>query len=241
MLTFKNSKILVIATLASTLAVSCSQINDTTQHQVLSESNNYDSNTPLPITHFPTTLPDDCLDGNAKLYDECGDQVDILNSAIAQAQKESKNVLIVYGGEWCIWCHVIDNYFKGQFRTFDYEWRYADGDIQTWAMREKVTPKDISDAKALNKYVANNFVVAHIDGSYANGDEAIATTGYDISQLYYAPIVLVLDNKGKYAGTMPSSDAIEGFEIRESGGEEFRGYNREILLEQLKLLKAKAS
>ncbi len=195
----------------------------------------------LPITHFPASLPKDCNDGAAKLYDECADQVGILKNAISAARTEDKKVLIVYGGEWCIWCHVLDNYFKGKFRTFDYEWRDDYGDIQTWAMREQVSLNEIKDAKLLNKYVANNFVITHIDNSYANGNEAIEMTGFDPANIYYYPFIVVLDSKGKYAGNMESTSAIKGFEVRESGGEEFRGYDRHILLDQLKKLKTDAS
>lgn len=195
----------------------------------------------LPITHFPASLPKDCNDGAAKLYDECANQVDILKSAISAANDENKKVLIVYGGEWCIWCHVLDNYFHGKFRSFDYQWRYSDGDIQKWLMRERVSPADIEDARALNEYVANNFVVAHIENVYANGNEAVALTGFDPENIYYYPFIVALNSKGKYASNMVSTDAIKGFEVRESGGEEFRGYDRRILITQLKKLKADAS
>jgi len=124
----------------------------------------------LPITHFPNTLSKDCNDGAAKLYDECADQVTILKDALRTARAENKKVLIVYGGEWCIWCHVLDNYFHGKFRSFDYEWRQDDGDIQRWSMRERIAPTDVKEARALNRYVANNFVIAHIENVYANGD-----------------------------------------------------------------------
>lgn len=195
----------------------------------------------LPITHFPIVLPKDCNDGAAKLYDECSDQVSILKDAISAARTENKKVLIVFGGEWCIWCHVLDNYFHGKFRSFDYQWRYSDGDIQEWSMREKVSPADIEDARVLNEYVANNFVVAHIENVYANGNEAVALTGFDPENIYYYPFIVALNSNGKYASNMVSTDAIKGFEVRKSGGEEFRGYDRRILLNQLKKLKAEAS
>ena len=194
----------------------------------------------LSISSYPEVISKDCNDGNAKLYNECADQTVILTQAIAAAEQQDKNVLIIYGGEWCIWCHVLDRYFKGQFRTFDYQWRDSTGDMSQWLMREEIGTNDIVNAVRLNHFVANNFVIAHIDGSYANGDEAIAMTGLDPDSIYYYPYVIALDKNGKYAGNMPSTDAIEDFEIRESGGEEFRGYNRKILLEQVTKLKAQA-
>lgn len=194
----------------------------------------------LGISGYPEVISEDCGDGKAKLFDECGDQTEILNQAIASAKYQDKNVLVTYGGEWCIWCHVLDRYFQGQFRTFDYQWRDSEGDVSEWLMHEDITTKDIQDAIALNNFVANNFVVAHIDNSYANGSEAIAMTGLDPDAVFYYPYIIVLDNQGKYAGTMAASSAIEGLEVRESGGQEFRGYKRDLLLEQLKTLKNKA-
>ncbi|WP_434353588.1 hypothetical protein VH441_00735 [Psychrobacter sp. HD31] len=189
------------------------------------------------ISHQPEVIDKSCRDGNAKLYDECNNQIQILQKAVQQASNENKNVIVVYGGEWCIWCHVLDKYFHGQFRTFDYKWRDSSGDIFEWLMNETVTQTEIDDAIALNQFVADNFVVAHIESEYTNGRDAIDSTGFDSSNIYYYPYIFVLNEQGQYVSSMPSTDAIENFEIRESGGEEYRGYNRKILLEQLKKLK----
>jgi thioredoxin-related protein len=35
-----------------------------------------------------------------------------VKSAIAQAQKTGKRVLLEIGGEWCSWCHILDKYFE---------------------------------------------------------------------------------------------------------------------------------
>lgn len=241
-----KSRFITLLTLSalSPLIVSCMTLEKPIEYNnidVLAAKDPQTTSQALPITHFPASLPEDCNDGAAKLYDECADQVSILKDAISAARTENKKVLIVYGGEWCIWCHVLDNYFKGKFRAFDYEWRDDDGDIQTWAMREQISRNEIKEAKLLNKYVANNFVIAHIDNSYANGNEAIEMTGFDPANIYYYPFIVVVDSKGKYAGSMESTSAIKGFEVRESGGEEFRGYDRRILLDQLKKLKTDAS
>ncbi|WP_199507585.1 MULTISPECIES: hypothetical protein [unclassified Psychrobacter] len=104
-------------------------------------------------------------------------------------------------------------------------------------MRERISPTDVKEAHALNRYVANNFVIAHIENVYANGDEAVALMGFDPDDIDYYPFIVALDREGKYVGNMVSPDAIRGFEIRSSGGEEFRGYDRGILLNQLKNLR----
>ncbi|MDO4627402.1 MAG: DUF255 domain-containing protein [Pasteurellaceae bacterium] len=68
------------------------------------------------IESFPKQLPKNCGDGLAKLYDECSNQNTILQAAIQAAQMHHKNVLIIYGAEWCIWCHVFDKYIRGQVK-----------------------------------------------------------------------------------------------------------------------------
>lgn len=195
---------------------------------------------PYTVFHQPTVLSPQCGDGQAKLYDECGDQAQILRHAIAQAKAENKLVLIVYGGEWCIWCHVLDKYFHGQYRTFDYNWRANTGEMTAWEMQEAISPNEILEATALNKFVAENFVIAHIESQSKNAKKAISSTGFDPKKIYYFPFIMVLNAQGKYVAQMPSTSAIENFEIRQSGGQEYRGYNRQILLEQLKMLKNKA-
>lgn len=88
------------------------------------------ANTTSVVKHFPETLDKNCKDGLAKLYDECGDQSKVLNSAINLAKKENKTVLIVYGAEWCIWCHVFDKYIKGEIGSYEYKWRLEkDGEL----------------------------------------------------------------------------------------------------------------
>lgn len=99
-----------------------------------------------------------------------------------------------------------------------------------WSMRERVSPADIKDARALNQYVADNFVIAHIENVYANGDEAVALTDFDPDVVYYYPFIVALDSEGKYASNMVSTITIKGFEIRSSGGKELHGYDRRVLL-----------
>lgn len=35
-----------------------------------------------------------------------------LDSAIALTQKTNKKILLDVGGEWCIWCHKLDDFFE---------------------------------------------------------------------------------------------------------------------------------
>jgi thioredoxin-related protein len=46
------------------------------------------------------------------IYDPRRDPTADLHQATAQASKEGKRVLIVVGGEWCVWCHRLDRFTK---------------------------------------------------------------------------------------------------------------------------------
>jgi thioredoxin-related protein len=43
-------------------------------------------------------------------FDPGRDPAADLQNAIAEAQKTDKNIILDVGGEWCIWCHRIDNF-----------------------------------------------------------------------------------------------------------------------------------
>lgn len=45
-------------------------------------------------------------------YDTAADPFADLQSAMAEAQKTGKNILLDVGGEWCIWCHRLDSLFR---------------------------------------------------------------------------------------------------------------------------------
>lgn len=187
------------------------------------------------IEHFPQTLSKECRDGLAKLHDECGDQVAIIKNAIEAAKQQNKNVLLIYGGEWCIWCHVLDRYFNGKIQTHDYVWRDSNGDLSEWIMNETVSQDDIDNAILLNHYMADNFVIAHIDGDYANGNDALAYVGYH-HKIYFYPTIMALDKQGQFAAMMPPATTIDGLSFRELNGQAYRGYDRKILLQEIQKL-----
>jgi len=43
-------------------------------------------------------------------YDPKRDPFDQYHAAVAQAQAENKLVLIIAGGDWCRWCHVLNRF-----------------------------------------------------------------------------------------------------------------------------------
>lgn len=192
------------------------------------------------VETFPLSLSKECRSGTARIYDECGSQVAIFKAALKRANETDKSVLLVYGTEWCIWCHVFDKYIKGGHKEFSYKWE-VDGEQQNWDMREQANKEALEQAKKLNKFVADNFVVAHIEGYFAaDGLEVIKLIGFDTTKMKFYPFIFSISADGKYAAHMLAYDAIPGLEVREDSGREYRGFDREILLQELQTLRSKA-
>lgn len=45
-------------------------------------------------------------------YDPARDPARDLEAAVKQAQRDNRRIVLVLGGEWCSWCHVLENYFR---------------------------------------------------------------------------------------------------------------------------------
>lgn len=194
-----------------------------------------------PVDSFPEEIMSTCRDGIAQIYDECSDQSVLLAKAIAKGEETGKTVLVVYGAEWCIWCHVFDKYVKGHSNTFNYQWQYRDGDNLDWKMREQENKNAQAEAKKLNQYASENFILVHIESYHSpNGAQAVRDTGFEPNNFNYVPLIFVLDSAGEYAAHMLDYDAIPGLEIRQDSGEEYRGFERNILLSQLTNLRSTA-
>ncbi|MCB9898506.1 MAG: thioredoxin family protein [Planctomycetes bacterium] len=60
----------------------------------------------------PSTAQDVATDAShaarAPIYDEAADANVLLADAVAKARKENKRVLVMWGGNWCGWCHLLD-------------------------------------------------------------------------------------------------------------------------------------
>ena len=44
-------------------------------------------------------------------FDPARNPADDLKTAVAAAQKENKRIILDIGGEWCVWCRWMDEYF----------------------------------------------------------------------------------------------------------------------------------
>lgn len=45
-------------------------------------------------------------------YDPARNAEQDIRDAVAEADRAGKRVLLEVGGEWCIWCHIMDAYFE---------------------------------------------------------------------------------------------------------------------------------
>jgi thiol:disulfide interchange protein len=45
------------------------------------------------------------------IYDPARDPADDLEQAILKAQKENKRIMLELGGDWCIWCKYMDDFY----------------------------------------------------------------------------------------------------------------------------------
>jgi len=48
------------------------------------------------------------------VYDPARDPSSDLAAAIERASAEQKRILIQVGGEWCIWCHILDDFIRSE-------------------------------------------------------------------------------------------------------------------------------
>ena len=44
-------------------------------------------------------------------YDPKRDAARDIDDAVAEAKRTNRRILLVVGGEWCSWCHTLENYF----------------------------------------------------------------------------------------------------------------------------------
>ncbi|HEX8922511.1 MAG TPA: thioredoxin family protein, partial [Pyrinomonadaceae bacterium] len=45
-------------------------------------------------------------------YDPARNAEQDIRDAVAEAERTGKRILLEVGGEWCIWCHIMDDYFE---------------------------------------------------------------------------------------------------------------------------------
>jgi thioredoxin-related protein len=96
-----------------------------------------------------------------KKYDPRRDAAKDIDTAIVEAQRTGKHILLVVGGEWCSWCHTLDNYFESHPQLLELR------DRNYITVKVNWSPENMNE-KALSRYPAINtypyFFVLDKDG-----------------------------------------------------------------------------
>lgn len=191
---------------------------------------------PLPgasgIVSYPQAPGPECRDGRARLYDECSDQTEIYRAAQTRAAAEGKVLLVSYGAEWCIWCHVFAAYLEGEHGAFTHTFSDPrDEERHTETIHERAGRDVSAEAEALKAYAAETFVVVHIDSRHASGGDAVlAASGAEKALGNWIPFIYSVNADGEIAATL-DHDRVE---LRRDSEDWFRGYDRPELLAHLK-------
>lgn len=180
-------------------------------------------------TGFPESIDPQCRDGTATIYDECGDQLALFHEALARANAENKVLLVEYGAEWCIWCHVFNAYINGDKGRFRYTYASAK-EPEAWSTRTFEEDDDVAGAEELRDFVARHFVVVRIDAQYApNGADVLEQSGAAEHFGGGLPFVFTVDTHGHYAATFEG----KGLEKRRGSFNWYRGFHRDTMLRVL--------
>ncbi|HET9913328.1 MAG TPA: thioredoxin family protein [Anaerolineales bacterium] len=73
----------------------------------------------LPVQEIvdPSELPNSAL---VDVYDPARNPAEDLKQAIALAQKENKRIILELGGDWCIWCKYMDDFYAAHTDILQY-------------------------------------------------------------------------------------------------------------------------
>lgn len=101
------SLLLVLTLACSTLSAPVANPVETAQEIPTALPQNVES--PTQAVAQTSGLPNSAL---VDFYDPARNPADDLTQAIVFAQKENKRILLELGGNWCIWCKYMDDFYK---------------------------------------------------------------------------------------------------------------------------------
>ena len=184
------------------------------------------------ITMLPDRIEPSCRAGQATLYDECGSQTKLFRRALSRASAEGKTLLVSYGAEWCIWCHVFEQYIKGEHTRLTYRFSEPGEErMEEVTLSERPVSDPSAEAAALNAFVAETFVVVHIEDYHsADGYDVLIASGADAAYAGGLPFIFTVSADGRYAAQLESTEV----ETRRDGFIDwYRGYDRPSLMAAL--------
>jgi thiol-disulfide isomerase/thioredoxin len=183
-----------------------------------------------PVSFLPKTLDPSCREGRARIYDECGSQAEIFQRALEEAQATGKTVVVSFGAEWCIWCHVFANHLKGATGRFSYP---VEGENVT--LIERSGREILKDARTLNEFASKHLILAHIEADHApDGWKVLEAAGAAAHFNEYYPFIFTVTNEGRFAALFEHEDV----EVRRDNiVDRYRGYDRRALLGELQRMR----
>ncbi|MEM8849136.1 MAG: hypothetical protein AAGE03_03790 [Pseudomonadota bacterium] len=194
---------------------------------------------PGALTKFPQHIDPACNFGRAKLYDECGSQLALFDKALRTANQQDKVLLVSFGAEWCIWCHVFSQHLAGAHTKMDY--RLGDpGDpiYDDVTLLEKPRTDPTEQADRLKSFAEDTFVVVHIEDQFSPDgyDVLLQTSAVDAFTGGY-PFIFTVTREGQYAARLyhdRSSTRRDGLFSW------YRGHDRSRLIAELSRMVAAA-
>lgn len=94
------------------LTLACSMLSAPVESvQELPTSLSQNTESPTQEAAQISELPNSAL---VDFYDLARNPADDLTQAIVIAQKENKRIMLELGGDWCIWCKYMDDFYKSQ-------------------------------------------------------------------------------------------------------------------------------
>lgn len=101
-------------------------------------------------------------------FDPTRSPFDDLKLAVEKAQKENKRIILDVGGEWCIWCHRIDEFLHKDKEINDFlEKHYVV--VKVNYSKENKNEKFLSNYPKINGYP--HFFVLDSDGTFLHSQD----------------------------------------------------------------------
>jgi thiol:disulfide interchange protein len=139
------------------------------------QSNAVPGEAPTEAAAGTSTLPDSAL---VDVYDPARDPAEDLQQAIVIAQKENKRIMLELGGDWCIWCKYMDEFYEShsdllQFRAENFV-----------LVKVNVSPENMNE-ESLSQYPAAagypHIYILDSDGTFLHSQDTVELEDGNVS------------------------------------------------------------
>lgn len=181
------------------------------------------------FTQLPLNPSATCRGQESLLFDECSSQRELFEDAKELAADQGKQLIVVYGAEICVWCHVFAAFVQGGSGRFEYQIRARQEVFVEQAPASQTPPE------ALERYIARNIVLFYMEGRHAgDGYAVLEEIGAEPHFDGILPFVFSLNDEDNYSTSMSTLVDREALYVRRSEPDKYYGFNREILLSELR-------